>query len=96
MASKIDISEIQLKQLDNSSLVWITKFAHTLKKHNGTIIYLRGDNVLKQVVNEAKKAHSNELNSIYQQLKSAMRSHLNKRKFVPEKTQHSISEMPPH
>lgn len=77
MAPRIDISEIQLQQLNTASLALIAKFAHHLQKHNGKVISLRDEYALQIVVREAKKTDSAELREIYTKLKCALRAHLN-------------------
>ncbi|MFT6407226.1 MAG: hypothetical protein ACJAQ6_000637 [Arenicella sp.] len=77
MTARIDISEIQLKQLDTSSIALISKFAISLQKHNGKFISLRDECALKKVVYEAKKTDSAELREIYVRLKSALKTHFN-------------------
>ncbi len=76
MTDKIDISKLQTKQLDATSLNWILKFAQALEKHNGTVLELRSDNLLQQLVNQAKQNHTAELQEIYQTLKSSLRAHV--------------------
>ena len=74
MTTKIDISKLKIKQLDATSLNWIIKFAQALEDHNGTVLELRSDNLLQQLVNQAKQNHTTELQEIYQALKSSLRA----------------------
>jgi hypothetical protein len=77
MASKTDISELRLQQLNTESLALIAKFADSLKIHNGNIISLRDEQALRSVVREAKRFDSAELQKIYAALKCALKTHLN-------------------
>lgn len=77
MPSKISISELQLQQLDTASLALIAKFAYALKVHDGNVISLRDEHALRSVVHEAKKSDSAELRQIYEELKRALKVHLN-------------------
>jgi hypothetical protein len=77
MVPRIDISEIQLLQLNTASLALIAKFAHCLQKHYGKVISLRDEHALRVVVSEAKHTDSAELREIYTKLKYALKTHLN-------------------
>jgi len=78
MTMKIDISKVQIEQLDATSLNWITKFAKALESHNGTILKLRSANLLQQIVKHAKQHDAGELQEIYQNLKSSLRAQVNR------------------
>jgi hypothetical protein len=80
VVSKIDISEIQLKQLDAASIALIAKFAYVLKKHNGEVISLRNEHALRIVVYQAKMTDSAELKEIYARIKFALKARLNSKK----------------
>lgn len=76
MVSKIDISGIRLDQLNSARVAWISKFAHILRQRNRKVISLRDDDVLKNMVYEAKRTDSNELKKIYRQLKATIHARL--------------------
>ena len=74
MTTKIDLSKLKTKRLDATSLNWIIKFAQALEDHNGTSLEVRSDILLQQLVNQAKRNHTAELQEIYQALKSSLRA----------------------
>jgi hypothetical protein len=83
VVSKIDISRITIDQLDATCLTWITKFAVALQKHNGEVLALREQNLLANIVSQAKRTDSAELRNIYVNLKSALRWHLSSQQHTP-------------
>lgn len=85
MTIKIDISKLQTEQLDATSLNWISKFAQALERHDGTVLELQSADLLHQLVIQAKKNHTAELQEIYQALKSALRAQVKREPISFEK-----------
>lgn len=91
MTIKIDISKLQTDQLDATSLNWILKFAQALEKHNGTVLELRSTNLLQELVNQAKRNRTAELQEIYQALKSSIRTQV---KREPTSFENELADPP--
>lgn len=82
MAYKINISDLTPAQLNAACLVKITKFAVALKKHNGTVLELKRDDVVAELVKVAKATNNAELNEIYRSIKLEISKHINSPRFA--------------
>ena len=82
MAYKINITDLTTAQLSASCLVKITKFAVALERHNGTVLNLKDEHVLRELVKEAKRADTSELDDLYRSLKLEISKHINSPKFI--------------
>ena len=81
LSSKVSIASISQAHLDNACLKWIAKIARALKAHDGTVIDLQDQFVLRIVVAEAKRTQSEEVRQLYMRLKTALRNHINSEGF---------------
>ena len=77
MSSKVSIASISQAHLDSACLKWIAKIAHALNAHDGTIIDLQDQFVLRIIVAEAKRTQSEEVRTLYKRLKTSLRKHIN-------------------
>ena len=77
MSSKINISEIQLSELNNACLMWISKFTRELKAQGGPVIRMQDENVLASIIHEAKHSDDTTLLAIYDGLKTELKAYLN-------------------
>ena len=82
MAYKINISDLTTAQLSASCLVKITRFAVALERHNGKVLNLKNEHVLRELVKEAKAADTTELDDLYRSLKLEISKHINSPKFI--------------
>jgi len=79
---KIKIADLTPAQLNAACLVRISKFAIALKEHNGTVLELRSDEVVKELVKAAKNTDDPELHRIYESIKQEISRHINSPKFT--------------
>lgn len=86
MAYKINISDLTPSQLSAACLVKISKFAIALKEHNGTVLELRNDDVVKELVKAARNTDDPKLDEIYNSIKQEISRHINSPRF----TKHNI------
>ena len=77
LSSKVSIASISQAHLDSPCLKWIAKIAHALDAHDGTVIDLQDQFVLRIIVAEAKSTKSKEVQALYKRLKTALRKHIN-------------------
>lgn len=74
---KISLLDIEVSDLNNVSIMLISKFARTLHEHDGTVLKLNDPNVLLQVAKYANTVNSPQLRILYQRLKLELRNQLN-------------------
>ena len=78
MPFKICMSDFRVEQLDSKSLTCILKFAHALKKHNGTVLQVKDEKVIKQVIDQVRHTDCDELKELYQELKHSLRAQVSR------------------
>ncbi len=81
MSAKVSIASISQTHLDSVCLKWVAKIARALYAHDGTVIDLQDQFVLRIVVAQAKRTDSQEVRKLYMRLKAALRTHINSEQF---------------
>ena len=82
MSYKIKISDLTPAQLNAACLVKISKFAIALKAYDGTVLDLRSDEIVKEVVRAVKNTDDPELHNIYRSIKQEISKHINSPRFT--------------
>jgi len=73
---KISLLDIEVRDLNNVSIMLISKFARALHEHDGTVLKLNDPNVLLQVAKYVNTTDSPQLRILYQRLKLELRNQL--------------------
>jgi len=73
---KISLLDIEVQDLNNVSIMLISKFARALHEHDGSVLKLSDPNVLLHVAKFANTADSPQLRILYQRLKLELRNQL--------------------
>lgn len=76
MAVKVNLNDIQLKDLNNECLLLATKFARTQKAYNGKVLRLQDKKVLTNISKMARSTRNQELKNIYATLKEEIKKSL--------------------
>jgi len=81
MIIKLTMAKITTNQLDDKCLAIIDKFSQQLREHNGTVINKNDECIVKQMMVHTKISRCAELQSLYNQFKHALTSHLESPEF---------------
>ena len=73
---KVKLSDVKIAKLNGTSLSLIAKFARVLKAHDGTILQLTSPDVVKEVIQHARKTRNAELRKLGNMLVREIRNHL--------------------
>lgn len=73
---KISLLDIEVQDLNNISIMLISKFARALHEHDGSVLKLSDPNVLLQIAKFANTVDSPQLRILYQRLKLELRNQL--------------------
>jgi len=73
----ISLRDFEIGDLNNTSIMILSKFARVLHKHDRTVLKLRDPNILLEVAKHANHTDNSELKLCYQRLKLELRKQLN-------------------
>lgn len=73
---KIKLSEIKLTQLNNNCIMLISKFSRVLKGHDGTVLRLNDEGVVRDVFAIAAQTSNPELKQLVARLTREIKNHL--------------------
>ena len=73
----ISLRDIEIGDLNNVSIMIISKFARTLHAHDGSVIKMRDPNILLEVARHATHTDNSQLKILYQRLRLELRNQLN-------------------
>jgi len=89
MTFKIKISDLTLGQLNGACIVRINKFLRILEQRTGKVLELNEDNLVGQVIAEAKHTSDPDLIRLYGCIKEEAKKHINSPNFIKYATQFS-------
>jgi len=73
----ISLRDIEIGDLNNVSIMIISKFARMLHSHDGSVIKLGDPNVLLEVAKHSARTDNAQLKILYQRLRLEIRKQLN-------------------
>jgi len=76
MVVRVNLNEIQLKDLNNDCLLLATKFVRTLKAYNGKVLRLQDKDILMKIAKRSRATKNQELKDIYAELKEEIKKSL--------------------
>jgi len=74
---KISLQDIEVGDLNNVSIMVISKFARALHEHDGTALKMNDPNVLLKIARYANSVDNAQLSILYQRLRLELKHQLN-------------------
>lgn len=81
MSYRINICDLSLDKLNGVCLAKISQFARKLEQFDGTVVQLKDDHIIGEIVHIAKTTTSDELKQLYGEIKQAIKTHINSPQF---------------
>ena len=70
---KISLRDVQIAQLNNTSLTLLAKYVRLLRAKEGTQLKLQDKDILVQISKSARETENEDLISLYQHIKHEIR-----------------------
>ena len=74
---RVDIQKVKMEWLSVESLVTLSRYVQVAQEHDGSVLPLQSDNLLKLVVFHARKTDNRMLKDMYSELKRQIKTGLN-------------------
>ena len=89
---KIRLKDVEVVDLNNVCIMIISKFARTLREHNGSVIDLRDKHIVFQVARHSAMSENPQLEALYMRLKVEIKNHLNKQSIGSDGLQEVVGK----